>query len=140
MLHLARKIRDNHQNRQAPQPLGPLPGRQARGLHEHHEPSVGTFEKELLLLFERYPTHKREKDEKDKERTRKILRNHWTLPTDYMTNLLHKGTNVDTEIFASPLNVYLDAKHYYSKYDRDKVFGALGEAYDAKTWVGRFEF
>ena len=33
-----------------------------RGLHDRLDPAVGTFEREILLLLERYPVNKREKD------------------------------------------------------------------------------
>ena len=42
-------------------------------------------------------------------------------------------------MFASPLDVHIDTHTYYSKYDRDKVFGAKGNAYDVK-WEGKYEF
>eukprot|EP00959_Pyramimonas_sp_CCMP1952_P475286 9504100-Pyramimonas_sp.AAC.1 len=42
-------------------------------------------------------------------------------------------------MFASQLNVHENTHTYFSKYDRDRVFGARGNAYDV-TWEGHYEF
>eukprot|EP00976_Prorocentrum_cordatum_P015181 304995-Prorocentrum_minimum.AAC.1 len=61
-----------------------------------------------------------------------IMKYHWTLPQSFMSNVVLNGLNTHTEMFASPLNVHIDTHTYFSKYDRDKVFGAKGNAYDVK--------
>ena len=67
------------------------------------------------------------------------LRNHWTMPAEFMSAIVHQGLGADTEVFASPLNVHPDTTYYYSKYERDKVFGSEGDAYQG-LWSGVYEF
>ena len=59
-----------------------------------------------------------------------------------MSNIFHNGLGTDSEMFASsPLNVHQNTRVYYSKYDRDAVFDASGQAYQhTSNWTGRFEF
>jgi hypothetical protein len=45
---------------------------------------------------------------------------------------------VSTEIFASPLNVHKDTTAYCSQYERAKVFGTSGSAYE-HTFRGIYE-
>ena len=72
----------------------------------------------------------------------KWFRNHWTVPPALMASV-HDAFGVDTEIFASPLNVHFGTKFYGSAFDRDRLFGSVGSAW-SRGWVnpagGSFEF
>eukprot|EP00854_Cymbomonas_tetramitiformis_P001419 gene1419-biopygen1281 len=48
---------------------------------------------------------------------------------------------ISTEVFASPLNVHHDTTKYFSKYERDRIFGSWGSAWEA-DWgtMGAFQF
>ena len=65
-------------------------------------------------------------------------------PPDLM-NSVHDTFGVDTDIFASPLNVHLRTRVYGSAFDRDdsRLFGGVGSAW-SRGWAnpsgGSFEF
>jgi len=61
-------------------------------------------------------------------RYNKDLTNHWALPADIYSTLKY-ALGIDTERFASPLNVSPSTEVYYSFYKEDEVFGATHDAY-----------
>eukprot|EP00854_Cymbomonas_tetramitiformis_P001388 gene1388-biopygen1238 len=66
--------------------------------------------------------------------------NHWTMPPEIL-RALQEAFGLSTEVFASPLNVHQDTTRYYSKYERNRIFGSWGSAWEAK-WgaMGAFQF
>ncbi|KAK3284980.1 hypothetical protein CYMTET_7399 [Cymbomonas tetramitiformis] len=103
-------------------------------LHKDHDIKVEQFEDEIALLLKRYSSKEQMK------LRRKHLQNHWTLPGELM-EATRVGLGVDTELFASPLNVHTNTRKYYSRYPRDMIFGARGSAWDA-DWqlLGAYQF
>jgi hypothetical protein len=85
------------------------------------------FERELVALAIRYSG----KSGSGKE---KWFRNHWTVPGGLMS-AFRKALGITVEIFASPLNVHFDSVAYCSAFERDKLFGSLGSAWDF-AWAG----
>ena len=67
----------------------------------------------------------------------KWFRNHWTVPPALMASV-HGAVEVDTEIFASPLNVHPGTKVYGSAFDRDRLFGSVGSAW-SRGWANPAE-
>ena len=110
------------------------------GLHNELDPPIASFEWEVIMLLSRYPMKIKKNRGGGKDLSNiNNMKNHWTLPQSFMSNVVHNGLNTYVEMFASPLDVHIDTHTYYSKYDRDKVFGAKGNAYDVK-WEGKYEF
>eukprot|EP00959_Pyramimonas_sp_CCMP1952_P449915 9420518-Pyramimonas_sp.AAC.2 len=107
------------------------------GLHDKLDPPIASFEWEIIMLLSRYPIKKKRTTKSGSKKDN--LKNHWTLPTTFMSRIVHNGLRAHTEMFASPLNVHADTHTYFSKYEGDRVFGARGDAYGAK-WEGRYEF
>ena len=103
----------------------------------HTAMKVSSFEHEILLLLERYPT--KTKEHKNATRKNRHLKNHWALPAKFMSEIIHEGLGVKTEMFASPLNVHENTEIYFSQFHRDKIFGSSGDAY-ATQWSGFFQF
>ncbi|KAK3283608.1 hypothetical protein CYMTET_8696 [Cymbomonas tetramitiformis] len=101
---------------------------------EDHKIQVSTFEEEVGHLLIRYSS------KEEKEERKKNLQNHWTFPAQ-MQRALQQAFGLNTELFASPLNVHHNTTNYYAKYDRDKVFGARGSAWTA-NWMklGAYQF
>ncbi|KAK3239766.1 hypothetical protein CYMTET_50334 [Cymbomonas tetramitiformis] len=101
---------------------------------EDHKIQVSTFEEEIGHLLIRYSS------KEEKEERKKNLQNHWTFPAQ-MQRALQQAFGLNTELFASPLNVHHNTTNYYAKYDRDKVFGARGSAWTA-NWMklGAYQF
>lgn len=61
----------------------------------------------------------------------------WCVPPKVM-NILCQHLSVDTELFASPMNVYLS--HYYSLFWIDKMFGSLGNFFSSQLMnMGSYE-
>ena len=67
-----------------------------------------------------------------------LLRNHWALPLPLMRRL-QVTLGIDTEMFASPLNVSPITSQYFSAFERDALFGATFDAY-SHPWSGAVEF
>jgi len=84
----------------------------------HKELQTMGFAEEVVLLMDRYKEGYKERGAGSTK-----LKNHWALPNEYM-QALQKGCGVDQEAFASPLNFHPGMAGYFSKYDRDRVFGA----------------
>jgi hypothetical protein len=80
------------------------------------------FTEELVSLVARYSG----KSGVGKE---KWFRNHWTVPGQLMDSL-RAAFKIDTEIFASPLNVHMSTEAYCSVYERDMLFGSSGSAWE----------
>ncbi len=80
------------------------------------------FVEELVSLVARYQG-------KSGVGREKWFRNHWTVPKGIM-EALREGLDLDTEVFASPLNVDPGTQAYCSAFDRDRLFGSLGSAWD----------
>jgi hypothetical protein len=59
----------------------------------------------------------------------KWFRNHWTVPEDRM-KALREGLDLNTGVFASPLNVNPGTPAYCSAFDRDRLFVSVGSACD----------
>ncbi|KAK3243604.1 hypothetical protein CYMTET_46759 [Cymbomonas tetramitiformis] len=78
---------------------------------------------ETAAAADRYSSKAEEKERK------KNLQNHWTLPTNVL-RALQEAFGLSTEVFVSPLNVHHNTTRYDVKYERDKVFGARGSAWD----------
>jgi hypothetical protein len=100
---------------------------------QHSESTVGTFEEEIILLLRRYPIS----GDTDKDKRAQLI-NHWTTPPQFM-DAIRAGLGTTMECFASPLNVNPATIHHCSKYNEDKVFNSLGNAYDMRL-KGSFEF
>ncbi|KAK3265738.1 hypothetical protein CYMTET_25594 [Cymbomonas tetramitiformis] len=112
-------------------------GEERRRSFEEREPQLGTihgFATEVVLLLKRYSC------EEEEEVKKTALQNHWTLPPEIM-QALQEAFGIQAEIFASPLNVHSHTATYCSKFDRDKIFGSKGSAWDTH-WgeLGAFEF
>ncbi|KAK3249456.1 hypothetical protein CYMTET_41113 [Cymbomonas tetramitiformis] len=112
-------------------------GEERRRSFEEREPQLGTvhgFATEVVLLLKRYSC------EEEEEVKKTALQNHWTLPPEIM-QALQEAFGIQAEIFASPLNVHSHTATYCSKFDRDKIFGSKGSAWDTQ-WgeLGAFEF
>jgi hypothetical protein len=87
------------------------------------------FVEEVVSLVRRYQG-------KSGVGTEKWFRNHWTVH-EGIVNALREGLGLDTEVFASPLNVHMGTKAYCSAFDRDKLVGYVGSAWDYQwTRVG----
>ncbi|KAK3234388.1 hypothetical protein CYMTET_55330 [Cymbomonas tetramitiformis] len=99
-----------------------------------HKIHVNTFEEEIAQLLIRYSSKAEMKHRK------RNLQNHWTFPPEMM-EAVHTAMGVQTEVFASPLNVHKNTKMYYSQYPRDSVFGAVGSAWE-EQWekLGSYQF
>lgn len=90
------------------------------------------FADEVVLLLLRY------KDGRvNGSGTSVKLHNHWATPPG-VTVALHTALSVDTELFASPLNVHPQTPHFCSTFPRDAVFGAHFDAY-SRVWTGAVE-
>ena len=85
------------------------------------------FERELIALAVRYSG-------KSGDGKEKWFRNHWTVPKGVMS-AFRVALGITIEIFASPLNVHFDTVAYCSAFERDKLFGSLGSAWDY-VWAG----
>eukprot|EP00854_Cymbomonas_tetramitiformis_P027872 gene27872-biopygen28912 len=103
-------------------------------LWEDHKIRVSTFEEEIGHLLIRYSS------KEEKEERKKNLQKDWTFPAQ-MQRALQQAFGINTELFASPLNVHHNTTMYFAKYDRDKVFGARGSAW-ATNWMklGAYQF
>ncbi|KAK3289122.1 hypothetical protein CYMTET_3428 [Cymbomonas tetramitiformis] len=103
-------------------------------LNLEHKIHVDAFEEEIAQLLIRYSSKAEMKHRK------RNLQNHWTFPPEMM-EAIHTAMGVQTEVFASPLNVHKNTKTYYSQYPRDSVFGAVGSAWEAR-WeqLGAYQF
>ncbi|KAK3289200.1 hypothetical protein CYMTET_3361 [Cymbomonas tetramitiformis] len=103
-------------------------------LSVEHKIHVSTFEEEIAQLLIRYSSKAEMKHRK------RNLQNHWTFPPEMM-EAVHTAMGVQTEVFASPLNVHKDTRTYYSQYPRDSVFGAVGSAWE-EQWekLGSYQF
>ena len=77
------------------------------GLHNELDPPIASSEWEaVIMLLSRYPM-KEKKNRGGGKNFSKIdnMKNHWTLPQSFMSNVVHNGLNTHTtEMFASPLN------------------------------------
>ncbi|KAK3262048.1 hypothetical protein CYMTET_29078 [Cymbomonas tetramitiformis] len=112
-------------------------GEARRRSFEEREPQLGTihgFATEAVLLLKRYSC------EEEEEVKKTALQNHWTLPPEII-QALQEAFGIQAEVFASPLNVHSHTATYCSKFDRDKIFGSKGSAWDTH-WgeLGAFEF
>ena len=89
-------------------------------------PPTQTFEKEVVWLYQRYKS--------------KIFKNSstkttlHTLPTNIMDSLI-TTFNISHSYFSSPVSCSTKISKFYSLFGRDKVFGALGTAFQFK-WKG----
>eukprot|EP00854_Cymbomonas_tetramitiformis_P034218 gene34218-biopygen20894 len=103
-------------------------------LNLEHKILVDTFEEEIAQLLIRYSSKAEMKHRK------RNLQNHWTFPPEMM-EAVQTAMGVQTEVFASPLNVHKNTETYYSQYPRDSVFGAVGSAWEAQ-WeqLGAYQF
>jgi hypothetical protein len=93
----------------------------------------GSFVKEVCLLLKRYINGERT----DKSGHSVNLKNHWAVPSDIFAPLT-ATFRLQTERFASPLNVSAHTASYYSVYARDALFGASRDAYSCH-WRGSSE-
>eukprot|EP00854_Cymbomonas_tetramitiformis_P008567 gene8567-biopygen8692 len=112
-------------------------GEERRRSLEEREPQLGTvhgFATEIVLLLKRYSC------EEEEEVKKTALQNHWTLPPEIM-QALQEAFGIQAEVSVSPLNVHSHTATYCSKFDRDKIFGSKGSAWDTH-WgeLGAFEF
>ncbi|KAK3286909.1 hypothetical protein CYMTET_5554 [Cymbomonas tetramitiformis] len=103
-------------------------------LSVEHKIQVNTFEEEIAQLLIRYSS------KAEMRHRKRNLQNHWTFPPEMM-EAVHTAMGVQTEVFASPLNVHKNTKIYYSQYPRDSVFGAVGSAWE-EQWekLGSYQF
>ncbi|KAK3272922.1 hypothetical protein CYMTET_18808 [Cymbomonas tetramitiformis] len=114
----------------------PESGARRRSFGER-EPQLGKiygFVTEIVLLLKRYSCKEEEEVKKS------ALQNHWILPPEIM-QALQEAFGIQAEVFASPLNVHRHTATSCSKFDRDKIFGSKGSAWDTH-WgeLGSFEF
>ncbi|KAK3288014.1 hypothetical protein CYMTET_4496 [Cymbomonas tetramitiformis] len=92
------------------------------------------FATEITLLLKRYSC------EEDEDSKSSALHNHWTLPPEMM-KALQQAFGIQAEFNVSrTLNVHQHTATYCSKFDRDKVFGSRGSAWETR-WgqLGSFE-
>ena len=114
---------------------GRLANLRARFEHTlHHRPEVaaslgaGTFEQEVALLLERRRVRARSWQAKQ------AYENLCSAPAPLMEAIM-ASMGVDTELFASPLDVHAAMPAYASMDERDQLFGAGWDAY-AWRWKG----
>ena len=101
----------------------------------HHSSLLpAPFADEVVLLLRRY----RQRSKATVADRTVRLENHWALPSNVMS-ALQTVLGVDTEMFASPLNVHSATEQYCSVYSRDALFGATLDAY-SRPWTGVVEF
>ena len=81
---------------------------------------TGHFEQEIAELLERY------KDGSGSTR----INNHWTTPPQVMEALM-EANSITRERYASPLNFHPNMANYWSMYEKDKLFGAEGNALES---------
>ena len=84
------------------------------------------FMNEVQALGERYHLG---------ENLEEVLRNHWANPAG-IYSILAKHLHVRKEIFASPFNCTGALQSYCSRFEEDKIFGAIGSAWDTKWSYG----
>ena len=87
-----------------------------------------TFGEEVVMLMRRYKSGTKAGSAAT---GRVIMKNHWAVPDEYMT-ALRNITGLIGERFASPLNVKADTTVYWAAFARDKVFGAMHDAYSSR--------
>ena len=91
-----------------------------------------TFVREVCLLLKRYESGERTSKAGDHINLKNLQ---WAMPPEIAT-VLNATFSIDTERFASPLNVVAaDTLTYYSCYKQDEVFGACHDAY-SRQWRG----
>jgi ribonuclease HI len=99
------------------------------GLHDGLTPPIRSFEEEVLDLYCRYKPGYKTHSDSDPEN----LKNQWSIHPRLAAAIRSRlGTTKDR--FASPLNAHADTE-YWSKHERDGVFGARHDAYSCK-WTG----
>jgi ribonuclease HI len=89
---------------------------------------AGPFEEELAGLLARWQTQTRKLAEP------KLQYQQGKAPAE-LVETLHTALGVDTELFASPLNVHPSMPAYLSTHPRDQLFGAGVDAYQHR-WAG----
>jgi ribonuclease HI len=121
--------------------VGTLTWQRLAHLHERYEHArvngswaplkdpVGSFEEEVASLLLRYKATKPTTKSNDTP-----TKQDWTIPAPLMTVLVQM-LGVRMERLASPLDVSDAAQFYWSKHDRDQVFGARTDCY-TNHWHG----
>ncbi|KAK3285059.1 hypothetical protein CYMTET_7312 [Cymbomonas tetramitiformis] len=94
--------------------------------------------RKLSRLYKRYASKVGDRatgvtQRQEKERLRIQLKHGFTVDT-----FENEAFGLETEVFASPLNVHESTERYYSQYARDEVFGAESSAWEME--LGAYQF
>jgi ribonuclease HI len=104
-------------------------GAKRAGLHDGLTPPIRSFEEEALDLYCRYKPGYKSLSGSDPE----TLKNQWSIHPR-LTDAIRTHLRTTKDRFASPLDAHAGAE-YWSKHERDGVFGARHDAYSCK-WTG----
>ena len=64
------------------------------GLHNELDPPIASFEWEVIMLLSRYPIKIKKNRGGGKDLSNiNNMKNHWTLPQSFMSNVVHNGLN-----------------------------------------------
>jgi ribonuclease HI len=102
------------------------------GKHDSLSPPAGSFEEEMIDLFQRYKHGHKDSQYSDPLEARDL----WSLPAELAKALAqHLPETQQKERFSSPLEVRHSSITYWARFARDRVFAAENEAFACK-WGG----